>query len=202
MTIADQLAIALQNARLLAQERWRAEELARANQALQEAYEQLVQADKLASLGTLAGTIVHDIANPLTVILGEAQMLRAKEDEPSSAAEHARLIERYGRKISQLLQTIRNFARKHSGERQFVDIHEPIEEALILVGKLLSNGKVEIVKKYTETLPPVWADPNELEQVCMNLIQNAGQAMPKELSKFHLNNTRCFYIMKSWVIWR
>jgi signal transduction histidine kinase len=154
-------------------------ELLIAHQKLHEAYDEMVQADKMASLGVMAGTVAHDIANPLTVILGEVQMLMMEETiDRHYIEEHCHLIEQHARKIHRLLQSIRTFARKSTGEPLPTDVHQPIEEALILVGKLLSTHQITVVRDDTTDLPLVMADSNRLEQVFMNLFQNAAQAMP------------------------
>jgi signal transduction histidine kinase len=152
-------------------------DLEAANQKLSESYAQLLQADKMATLGLLAGTLAHDAANPLCVISGQADLLLRTGDLDEETQASCKEIKDAAQRINRLIDGIRNFSRKGTGQPLPVDVHQSIEEALLLVGKALSTSKVRVVKEYAPGLPAVSGDPNHLEQVFMNLFQNAIQAM-------------------------
>jgi signal transduction histidine kinase len=165
--------------RMAAEIRRETRELAAANRKLSESYEQLLQADKMATLGLMAGTLAHDIANPLTLISGHADLLMVAENLDGQAQESCEKIKGATHKITHLIDGIRNFSRKSAGQWLPVDVHKPIEEALLLVSKALSTGNIRVVKDYAEGPALISGDPNRLEQVFMNLLQNAAQAMEK-----------------------
>jgi signal transduction histidine kinase len=154
-------------------------ELEQANQKLSTSYEQLLQADKMATLGLMAGTVAHDIANPLSLISGHADLLIRTRQPDDRIRESCETIKQGVDKIERLISSIRNFSRKSAGQRLPVDVRRPIEEALLLVSKALTTANIQVVKEYGEGSLLVPGDANQLEQVFMNLIQNAAQAMPK-----------------------
>ncbi len=164
------VAVALENAVLV-------DELRRANDKVSQAYEQLLQSEKLSMLGLLAGAVAHDIKNPLAVVLSCAELLKLRLPHKAGAMQSATLIAEQVERISTLVDSIQNYARHASHESSEVDLVGVLRESLILTGRLLRKANVEVDWQLAPDLPLVWGNANRLEQVFVNLVQNAAQAM-------------------------
>lgn len=155
--------------------------------AVQKAEAQLIQSSKLASLGTLASGVAHELNQPLAIIRAIAQQtiqdLSAEASEPFSPTRHQallddmRLIERQTIRMSQIIQHLRAFARKPREEFEPVNLNEVAQNALILLREQLRNRGITLVENYTPDLPSVLGEPNSLEQIVINLLTNARDAL-------------------------
>ena len=153
------------------------EELQAANDTISQTYQHLLQSDKLATMGLMAGTIAHDIANPLTVVLARARLLLMKGTLGDAESENLNIIIKNSQKIERLIFSITRFARKSSNEYTDIDLMEVLRESLLMLSKSLNVQSITLEEIYEIEEPIVWGEPNELEQVFTNLIQNALQAM-------------------------
>ncbi len=144
---------------------------------LNEAEGQLVQSAKLASLGTLSAGVAHELNQPLAIIRGVTQQL---QDEPG-LSEDVRadlvLIEGQTSRMIKIIRHLRTFCRIGSVELSPVNAHQVVQDCLILVGAQLKAHDVNVVLELEDTPAYVLADPNELEQVFLNLITNARDAL-------------------------
>jgi signal transduction histidine kinase len=131
-------------------------------------------------LGLLAGTLAHDIQNPLAVILGNAEILQAKFPNEERVVQGSDAIIRQTERVSELVDSIQNYSRGDAEVFEAVDVHRVLREALMLTERLLSQVGVVVVQNYDTELPLAFGNANRLEQVFMNLIQNAAQAMQKK----------------------
>ena len=138
---------------------------------------QLVNAEKLASLGTLAAGVAHEINNPLGVILGFCELLLRKADKGSQQYEDLKTIERQGLLCKETVENLLSFARAEKQPREFSDLNHCIEEIAKIVRHLLEKNGIGLVLDLGEHLPPVKADARQLQQVFLNLITNAMAAM-------------------------
>jgi signal transduction histidine kinase len=149
---------------------------------LRENEEQLIQAEKLTSLGQMAASIAHEINNPLAGVLVYTKLLSKKlADNTSRKEESLDYLSKMESEISRCSRIIRNlldFARQTQPTLVPVDINQVLEKVLSLVGHQAQLQKVEVVKEFSPSLPNVVADFNQLQQVFTNLILNAIQAMP------------------------
>ena len=164
------VAVALENAVLV-------DELRRANDKVSLAFEQLLQSEKLSMLGLLAGAVAHDIKNPLAVVLSCAELLRVRLPHKAGAMQSATLIAEQVERISTLVDSIQNYARHASRQPSEVDLVGVLRESLVLTGRLLRKADVEVDWRLAPGLPLAWGNANRLEQVFVNLVQNAVQAM-------------------------
>ncbi len=143
---------------------------------LKETQSQLVQAEKLASIGTLAGGVAHEINNPLTAVLTNVQMLKMTNEVEDKEA--LSLIEQGAKRCREIIQKLMRYARKiEEGEtREEVDINKVIRAASDFLGYQLKQENIELELALGET-GPISGVSNELEQVFTNLILNGRDAV-------------------------
>lgn len=144
---------------------------------LKRVQEQMVQNEKLISIGHLAAGAAHEINNPLTGIIGYSDLLLDDthlNERQRVAAEKIRVL---ARRIKTLVGSLLSFARRVPPEKGRLDLNQVIETALNLNNLNLRDKKIEIEILPDPELPPVHGDPNQLLQVCFNLMSNAVDAL-------------------------
>ena len=166
---ADQVGIALDNARLYSESVRQLEEL-RLKQA------QLVHAEKLSAVGELASGVAHEINNPLTTILGQAQLLMDRRDIAPDVRERIKILADEASRAARIVQNLLLFARHYPPERRPCSLAEQALRVLELKAYQLAQDRIRVVTEFSEC-PPVWADENQIQQVLLNLVQNAHHAM-------------------------
>ena len=181
--LADYAAIAIHNARLYEQVKGFNQELERRveerTRELRETQDQLIQSEKLASIGQLAAGVAHEINNPIGVMLGFSQVLLKRTDKGNPIHKPLATIEREGLRCKKIVQSLLDFARYNKPNLDWMDVNEVIEAAFNLVAHQASTANIQISKQYTANLPQVLADSNQLQQVFLNIIINAYHAMPE-----------------------
>jgi signal transduction histidine kinase len=174
--LAALAAAAIENARLYAAERLRAEQLAALNQQLQESQAHLVQAGKLAAVGTLAAGVAHELNQPLMVIRGQAQLLLDDTLAPA-ARQRVERIERQTEKMMRVIDHLRTFGRRSSGTAQPVALNQVVDEALLLIGQQIRDRTIALELALAAPAPVALAEANEVEQILLNLLSNAVDAL-------------------------
>jgi len=139
---------------------------------------QLINTEKLASMGTLAAGVAHEINNPLGVILGFCDLLLRHTDEHSQAFEDLKTIERQGLLCKQVVENLLSFARLSEEASEYSDINQCLEEIVKVVRHTLEMNNIELIVEIKDVIPPVRGDFRQLQQVFLNLINNAVSAMP------------------------
>ncbi len=165
---ADQIGVALDNARLYSESRRQFEELRR-TQA------QLIHAEKLSAVGELAAGVAHEINNPLTTILGEVQLLLLSH-LGKEVQERLQVISEETLRAARIVQNLLLFAGRYPPQRSLCQVADQLQRVLDLKGYHLHTDDIR-VETHFEPAPLVWADENQLQQVFLNIIQNAHQAM-------------------------
>lgn len=165
-------------ARLYAETVQRNKELADANSRLQATQAQLVQSEKLAAVGQLTAGIVHDVKNPLAVIKGLAEELREEPELAQPVREQLTVIRDNAARANTIVSDLLKFARQSKPEMKQLDMRESVEAAVRLTEYLARKGNVKVIVDLPSRAAVAVYDPQQIEQVLINLIQNAIQAMP------------------------
>jgi two-component system NtrC family sensor kinase len=168
---ADTIGIALDNARLYSETRRQLQELRRAQA-------QLIHAEKLAAVGQLASGVAHEINNPLTTILGQTHLLLTQQALTEHVRDRLGIISEETARAARIVQNLLLFSRHYPAERQPCLLDDQVRRVLELKAYQLQQDGVEVVTEFDEC-PPVWADEHQLQQVLLNLVQNAHHAMSK-----------------------
>lgn len=144
---------------------------------LDEVQLQLVQSDKMASLGKLAAGVAHEINNPLTGVLTYSSfLLKRTKDNPEMQAD-LNVIVRETMRSREIVKGLLDFARQSAPKKSSVNINEIINRAESVISNQLKFTKVVLEKKFDDDLPKITADANQIQQVFMNLFINAIDAI-------------------------
>ena len=140
---------------------------------------QLLQADRMASLGQLAAGVAHEINNPLGLILGYTQLLLREETDTTGGQEDLRTIEKQTRNCKKIVEDLLNFARKSGTHLAEVKINTALEAVISVVRNQLELDNILIQTHFDTALPEIAGDAEKLKQVFMNMLINARQAIRK-----------------------
>jgi two-component system nitrogen regulation sensor histidine kinase GlnL len=139
--------------------------------------EDLKRNDGLAQMGTLAAGLAHEIKNPLGGIKGAAQLLRRAGAGDPSVTEFTDIMIREVDRVNQLIEQLLDLSRPAELELAPVNIHEILDQVLLLEGQTVAASDIHVRKRFDPSLPPVRADRARLTQVFLNIVKNAFQAM-------------------------
>ena len=140
--------------------------------------EQMVQTEKLTSLGLLAAGVAHEVNTPLAVISNYIQMLAKQIPADDPRQKTIERIVKQTFRASEIVNNLLNFSRTGTPELSEVDLNSVLEETLTLVQHPFRTAKVNVIKNYTDSLPLVLGSTTRLQQVFLNLFMNARDAMP------------------------
>ena len=146
---------------------------------LSEAQRQLFRQDKLASVGRLAAGVAHEINNPLTGVLTYASFLQAKAEDQPEMKEDLDVIVRETKRCRDIVKGLLDFSRQSVPEKHHVHLSEIVYRAGSIVRNQFSLHRIRLVLDLQEDLPAVHADANQIQQVLVNLLVNAADAMGK-----------------------
>jgi PAS domain S-box-containing protein len=180
--LAQRAGLAIDNARLYeAEQRARAAAQA-ALEALRQSQAQLVQAGKLAAIGTLAAGVAHELNQPLMVIRGQAQLMLTGEPVlANGAVRRVERIERQTDKMMTIIDHLRAFGRTSPlGPGQQVGLNQVVHDALLLIGTQMRERNIMVRLELAAAEPVVLAEANEAEQVVLNLLVNARDAVGQD----------------------
>jgi PAS domain S-box-containing protein len=153
------------------------QKLADAYQELKDTQEQLIQSSKMAAMGQLAAGISHELNQPLTGIKGFAQAAHMDMEENNPLRGDINKIIEQADRMDKIIKNIRLFARKSDFEMQEIDVNQPIENAVMLLNEQLKVRNIRLKKQLGGNLPKIEGDLNQFQQVFLNLITNARDAI-------------------------
>jgi two-component system NtrC family sensor kinase len=141
-------------------------------------HNQLLHADRLATLGMLAAGVAHELNEPLGNILGFAQLAKKCPDIPASAKQDIGKIEDASLHAREIIQKLLVFARQAPPEKRQVDLNQMVKEGLYFLEARCAKEGIELIRLLSPDLPEIKADPAQLNQLLVNLVVNALQSMP------------------------
>lgn len=156
------------------------------NQDLEAAHRALVQSEKMAAFGQLGAGIAHEVKNPLTGILGNAQLALRKTASDHPVHGKLRIIEKEAKRCSDIINNLMRFARHEKAEFAPMNVNEVIRDAIAITDHQLTINDNQVTIELHENLPLVHGNANQLQQVLMNLLINAEQAMSGKPGKVHV----------------
>lgn len=139
----------------------------------------LAQQGKMASLGVLSSGVAHEINNPLGVILGYAGFLEGKMSEDDPHYKYIHEIKRESKRCKKIVQDLLSYARTPRPVLEPVEVNQLLRQIVDFAANHTDMRGVEIVTSFADQLPPVMLDGDQMRQVAINLILNAGGAMPQ-----------------------
>ncbi len=148
-------------------------------EAARGAYEQVARrSEKLVALGTLAAGLAHELNNPVGIISSRIElMLLEGGGLPDDVRGDLEVLHRHAQRVARLAQRLLSFSRQSSGERALLSVNAIVDDTLLLVAKQLTKGGVDLHVELEPDLPAVEGDANALQQVLVNLVTNARDAM-------------------------
>ncbi|MFH2138496.1 MAG: PAS domain S-box protein [Candidatus Omnitrophota bacterium] len=152
-------------------------ELREAYNQLKEAQEQIIQSGKMAAMGQMAAGISHELNQPLTGIKGFAQAMQMDLEENSPFREDINRILEQADRMDKIIKEIRFFSRKSKFKMEKISIHKPLEDSLSLISQQLKLRNIRLNLDFSENLPDIQGDENQLQQIFVNLISNARDAI-------------------------
>ena len=156
-------------------------ELAQDITAQKKAQARMLHAGKLAAVGELAGQVAHEVNNPISIITAKASLLLSDHANDMSAkvAQELAKITELALRVARIAQGLLSYCRPSAATRTRLDLRVPIRKSVAAVDELARRAGVRIEDQLADALPLVKANPHELEQVFLNLLLNALDAMPK-----------------------
>jgi PAS domain S-box-containing protein len=169
IAVGRQLATTIEKVQLYNETRQAYEDLRRTQ-------EQLLQSEKMSAVGQLISGVAHELNNPLTAILGYTQLLESEKLEPR-VEEFIQKLRKQAQRTQKIVQNLLSFARQHKPKRVHVDLRSVVEDTIALRDYDLKVNNIAVERDFEAVLPSVVADPHQLEQVYLNIINNAADAM-------------------------
>jgi len=137
---------------------------------------QLVQSEKLSAIGKFVAGVAHELNNPLAAVVGFSEVLKNTTAE-AKGRQQADTILKAALRCKRIVQSLLSFARREQSERKLVSLNTLIEMVLEIVGYSLRTGNIEVVTRLEPHLPFVLADTSQIQQVLLNIINNAQEAI-------------------------
>ncbi len=139
----------------------------------------LRHSEKLATVGQLASGLAHEVGTPLNIIYGRAELIQRKMEDREEIQKNVNTILRQTERITKIIQQLLGMVRKKKPEYAALDISALLDTTLDLLDHQVQRQGVRVLKEWKDSLPPVTGDPDQLQQVFLNLILNAIQSMPE-----------------------
>ncbi len=151
-------------------------ELEKTVETLKTTQEQLVQSEKLSAVGQFVAGVAHELNNPLTAVIGFSDLLRHTSAD-SALKPQLEIIAKSAQRCHKIVHSLLSFARQHPPERKLVKINGVIDEVLEIMAYDFRTSNIAVVREYASDLPMIMADAHQLQQVFVNILSNARQAI-------------------------
>lgn len=170
VAVGNQLSNAVERSKLY-------EEARQAYENLRKTQEQLLHSEKMAAVGQLISGVAHELNNPLTAILGYSQLLTSSGQIGPQGIEYSDKLYKQAQRTHRIVQNLLSFARQHKPERIPVQLNQILEETLALRDYDLRMNHIRVHLELAPDLPLTAADPHQLQQVFLNMVNNAVDAI-------------------------
>jgi two-component system NtrC family sensor kinase len=151
--------------------------------------EQLVQSEKMAAVGQLVSGVAHELNNPLAGVMGYAQLLLMRSDLDDKTQSYLNKISKESDRAKNIVNNLLTFARKHKPEKKYLDINTVLEQTIVLRAYDLKVSSIQVHKDFDAQLPRTMADFYQLQQVFLNIFNNAEQAILESKGKGEIRIT-------------
>ena len=148
-----------------------------AYETLRRTQEQLLQSEKMAAVGQLISGVAHELNNPLTAILGYSQLLKSEDFVQARGLDYLEKLYKQAQRTHHIVQNLLSFARQHKPQRASVQVNQILEETLVLREYDLRRNNVAVHREFDASLPATSGDFHQLEQVFLNILNNAVDAI-------------------------
>jgi predicted Zn finger-like uncharacterized protein len=152
-------------------------ELDTREKALKSTQEALIQSEKMAAFGELGAGIAHEIKNPLAGILGLTQLSMRKMNKNDPVYTNLGIIEKETNRCTYIIQNLLKFSRQEKVAFESVDLNQVARDAMAIVEHQLALNKIKLISEFDDALPSISGNANQIQQVLINLMINAQQAM-------------------------
>jgi PAS domain S-box-containing protein len=153
------------------------EQTRQAYEDLRKTQEQLLHSEKMAAVGQLISGVAHELNNPLTAILGYSQLLSSSGQMNSQGVEYSEKLYKQAQRTHRIVQNLLSFARQHKPERIPVSLNKIVEDTLALRDYDLRMHNIRVHLDLSSDIPMTAADPHQLQQVFLNMVNNAVDAI-------------------------
>ncbi|MDH5763152.1 MAG: MASE1 domain-containing protein [Nitrospinota bacterium] len=145
---------------------------------LETAHRQLMHAEKLSATGKMAASMAHEFNNPIYGIRNVLEKILRRIQMDENNTRFVKLAIKECDRVTSLIRKILDFHSPSPDEKRWMDIHESIEDMLLLISKKFSERGIRLIREYAEDMPKIEAVPDQFKQVVLNLLQNAEEAIP------------------------
>jgi signal transduction histidine kinase/ActR/RegA family two-component response regulator len=163
-------------------------ELEKTVETLKTTQNQLIQSEKISGIGEFVAGVAHELNNPLTSVMGFAELLQQSE-MPEQQRRYLEVIFKSAKRCQKIVSSLLSFARRHAPERKVVCLNEIAESAVEILRYQMRTSNIEVLTQLDPNLPLTEIDSHQMQQVFLNIINNARQAMEGQTTNGRLRVT-------------